>query len=496
MKNTFFIFSLFITTICFSQSKVVIGEYQQGYITSGGRVYTPVVTGYDYQITMSLVNTMDSIVDGDGAQYTTIYRDSAGKVFVLQGQSIKVTNYFFKEDRSQINASQVNGLYKSYFAIDNGEVYYLCPQVDELNQNRGSILTNWKKLVQPSGNRKITKITSGLISESYSIMMALCSDGTVWEYTRNSTIPTKLSFKGIAVDIAQLSAYAQVIITSSNKILVKGYYASYVEGGVNGSLVFADVTNHFTSKGVTFPLKMIKGTSNSLHLIDANNNLYGSGGNMEGMLGTGDQYPSWRTYRAFGARKPYQWSWQTGDRNTGVVQVPGKFKNIVTHNAVTYYIYAQDMGDNWYSWGRNKACALGNGIHMKNNDESYYYEYLNIPAPRKVTPLTTSWSYIGKVDTAALRTPIASAGIDQYINSVTSTTLYGEGSHQQQPTAKTTVKLTNEWTKISGPDCIIVNPNSPNTKVTDLTKGVYVFRNTVTSSHGKDYQDVIVNLEF
>ncbi|MEO5967691.1 MAG: hypothetical protein ABIP68_03910 [Ferruginibacter sp.] len=496
MKRILIILSVFTSTLCFSQTKVVIGEYQQGYITSDGRVYTPVVTGYDYRVTMSLVNNMDSIVDGDGAQYTTIYRDTAGKVFVLQGQSIKVTNYFLKDDGSQINATRINGLHKSYFAIENGEVYYLCPQVDELNQNHGVIINEWKKLKQPSGNRTITKITSGLTSDVYSIMMALCSDGTVWEYTRNSTTPVKLSFKGIAVDIAQISANAQIIITSSNKILVKGFYASYVEGGINGSTTFSDVTNFFTSKGVTYPLKMIKGTSNSVHLIDANNNLYGSGGNMEGMLGTGDQYPSWRTYRSFGARKPYQWSWQSGDRNTGVVQVPGKFKNIVTHNALTYYVYAQDMGENWYSWGRNKASALGNGVHMKNNDEAYYYDYLNIPAPRKVTPLIASWSYIPNVDTATLRTPIASAGVDQYLINETSTTLYGQGSHQQQPTAKTTIKLTNEWTKISGPDCIIVNSNYINTKVTNLTKGIYVFRNTVTSSHGKDYQDIIVNVEF
>ena len=46
------------------------------------------------------------------------------------------------------------------------------------------------------------------------------------------------------------------------------------------------------------------------------------------------------------------------------------------------------MNNNWYSWGRNKAQVLGNGITTNSSNQAIYPEYYNIPAPRLVTPLS------------------------------------------------------------------------------------------------------------
>ncbi|MBC7423013.1 MAG: T9SS type A sorting domain-containing protein, partial [Ferruginibacter sp.] len=77
---------------------------------------------------------------------------------------------------------------------------------------------------------------------------------------------------------------------------------------------------------------------------------------------------------------------------------------------------------------------------------------------------------------------------------VTFTTVYGSGSHQDQPTNTTTVTMTNNWTTISGPNTpTITSPASQNTTVTALVAGTYVFRNTVTNNLGvTDYQEVSI----
>ncbi|HCF62805.1 MAG TPA: hypothetical protein DEU93_00400, partial [Chitinophagaceae bacterium] len=209
----------------------------------------------------------------------------------------------------------------------------------------------------------------------------------------------------------------------------------------------------------------------------------------------GYQYPSWRTYWYAGNPSPYRFSWANGEGYQNMTQIMGaKVSNIVTHNAIAPYIYVQDLAGKWYSSGRNKAPALQNGVRMLVDDEANFSEFYNIPGFRNIYPRTQTWTVMSAVDTAALRAPIANAGIDQYINTST-TTLYGNASHQQQPGQSTTVTMSYAWTKVSGPSCTITSPSSQSTTVTGLSSGTYVFRNTVTSSHGSDYDEVLVQVD-
>src|SRR5690606_14259022 len=151
------------------------------------------------------------------------------------------------------------------------------------------------------------------------------------------------------------------------------------------------------------------------------------------------------------------------------------------------YTWAQDLNNVWYSWGRNKARGLGNGITLSVSDEAARSEYLNIPAPRISYPFGQDWVIHPAVNINANRAPIANAGQHQYLpEGTTSTTLYGDYSHQQQPTSDgVTVTMTYAWTFISGPVTpVIANPSSVNTVVSGLSmEGGYIFRLTVTNSN-------------
>ena len=74
----------------------------------------------------------------------------------------------------------------------------------------------------------------------------------------------------------------------------------------------------------------------------------------------------------------------------------------------------------------------------------------------------------------------------------TSTTLNGSGSYDPDG-----VIVSYKWTKISGPSCVITNPNSMITTVTGLKVGTYVFRLTVTDNKGAtgidDLQVIVKN---
>lgn len=491
MKLTTTILSLFIALFTYGQDTVAIGEYQWG-IIKDGEVWTPVGGDGGYTITKT---SLTKIKQGDGAQYTTIWLDSTGRVFILNGNSTTVTERSLTTANDTLRPDKVYGYWRAYFALKDGEIWYLAPLEDELLQNGGDTTTKWMKLTQPSGGKTITKIVSGATTGfSITSVMALCSDSTVFEYSRASTTPTQLTWTGgnsNAIDIAVVGAVARLIITPT-EVHTKGFYASIV-GGTNGGGSFEDVSDFFAAP--VRPWRKIVTTYNSVHIIDANWDMWAGGNNMQGILGTGDQHPSWRTYWYGGNPSPYLWSWANGERHTAMTKIQGaKVTDIVAHNTVVSYVWTRDAAGNWYTHGRNKAQALANGLSLTIADQAAHSEWLNIPAPRNVYPLALSpYSPISSVDTAANRLPIANAGINQYIDT-TATTLYGNGSHQQQPTTSTTVTMTYAWTQISGAACTITSPTSQSTTVTGLTDGDYVFRNTVTSSHGSDYDEVLVQV--
>lgn len=481
-----------------AQKLMVPGEYQVGIVDSG-KVYTTV--GSDAGYSTVLVTGLNSIAKGSGAQYTTCYLDSAGGFHVLNGGTTTFNSYNLKANNTAISFTDILGHWRSYIGIAENKVWYLPLLNDELGQVSNDTSNKWIELTQPGGSRVPVKIVSGANTDfALSYLLALYDDGTVWEWRRTTpsqtTTPTQLTWSGgntNAIDIAQVGGIASVIITPDG-VFTKGYYASVIGGTIlTQNSAFENVTSSFS--GPVRPWKQVATTYYSLHIRDANDDLWAIGCNQQGVFGNGYQYPSWRTYWYAGNPSPYRFSWANGEGYQNMTQIMGaKVSNIVTHNAIAPYIYVQDLAGKWYSSGRNKAPALQNGVRMLVDDEANFSEFYNIPGFRNIYPRTQTWTVMSAVDTAALRAPIANAGIDQYINTST-TTLYGNASHQQQPGQSTTVTMSYAWTKVSGPSCTITSPSSQSTTVTGLSSGTYVFRNTVTSSHGSDYDEVLVQVD-
>jgi alpha-tubulin suppressor-like RCC1 family protein len=484
-------------------ARVGTGEYATIYGKNDGTVYTVTgseYTGFGYSVVQ--IPGLSNIVQLDGGQYNTLARSATGQVYTIPGNSTTVTSYPLDDLGNPFTCDYIQGFYAAALALKNGELWYWNINnvdgregvADILNQGYLGIAP--KKLIQPVG-KTLTKIVSASAT-SFGVLtyvLALASDGTVWKWDRTHTTPFEVTGGWAAnsvIDLALVGPNAYVIVTNTNQIWAWGYLANYVGGtaSFNEGGIPQNITTLWTNAGVNFPIKKIVGTYNTLHIIDANDELFGAGSNVQGNIGNGVQTASWRTNSP-----PYAWSFANNILVQGPLQIQGKWKNIVSNNSVVFYLYGQDMNNNWYSWGRNKAEVLGNGVTVNSFNAATYPEFYNIPAPRLVTPLSQSWSIL-PVNINVNRNPIANAGINQYLtSSTTQTTLYGTGSHQQQPTNSLTVTMAYNWTKTSGPTCTITSPTSQNTTVTDMTTGTYVFKLNVTSSNTlTDFREVTVSI--
>ena len=473
-----------------AMARVGTGEYAITWGKNDGTVYT--VIGNEYNglgYTVQQISGLSNIVQLEGGQYNTCARSATGQAYTIPGNSTTVTSYPLDNLGNPFTCDYIQGFYANALALKNGELWYWnINNVDGREGvkdilNQGYLGITPKKLIQPVG-KTLTKIVSASSTTfgSLTYAWALASDGTVWQWDRTHTTPFQVTggwAVNSVIDIAMVGVNAYVVITNTNQIWAWGYLANYV--GASPSYTSGgtpqNITSLWTNAGLNFPIKKIVGNYNTLHIIDTNDDLFASGSNVQGNIGNGVQLASWRTNI-----EPYAWSFENNLLVEAPAQLNGKWKNIVSNNTVVFYFYGQDMNNNWYTWGRNKAEVLGNGVTTNSSDAATYPEYYNIPAPRLVTPLTQTWSIL-PVDVNANRNPIANAGINQYLTSVTSTTLYGSGSSQQQPTDSLTVTMAYAWTKTSGATCTITTPTSQNTTVTSMTQGTYVFRLTVTSSN-------------
>ncbi len=456
--------------------QVGAGEYSTVYRASNGHVYgTKWGGGTPSVFDFGLIN----VTDVYGAQYTSIAVNSSGQVYVLGVNSnTGVASADLIPTDNLGNAftgnTKVYALFKTYFSLRNGTIWTWGEDI--MNINGGAVMPTPRQLTQPSG-KTFTKLA--LIRYSTASVLALASDGTVYKYEGTST-PTQVNVSGTAINITGIGNGVFIVETTTD-LIAWGYIASYV--GLSNLLnTPTSIKARWTAAGCSFPVKEMVGNFNTIHIIDANDNLFASGSNACGEIGNGIEYNPYRTR----ANAPWLWNLNGGELNTGVTQLPGKYKNFNSGTTIAFYCYVQDMGNNWYSWGRNKALTLGNGITLSMNDYAIYPNGIDVPAPRMVTPLTTTWTVAPAFNPNSAKAPLANAGINQYINTNT-TALYGNWSSQQEITITSYL-----WTKVSGTGNI-TSPSSINTTVTGLAGGTSVFRLTVTNSNGvKDSRDVSV----
>ena len=490
----------------YAQSNLIdvgTGEYVTTYLKDDGTAW--VANQANVVIQMRMYAGLSNIVGMDGMQYSTAAWDVQGRVYKLKKDATYTTVIVDNLGQPFTGNTLVRGLYQSCLSIRNGEVWYWGID-DVLNQTGGVGTEIPRKLTVPPGSRTITDIQTASSTSfgQYTYAWGLASDGTLWQWDRTHTTPFQVTGgwgTNRIVKTAMVGNMAKVVVTANNQIWGWGFAGDYVGAQPqwqNPNPV--NITTYYTSRGVVFPIKEIVGNSNALHLIDANDHLFGVGDNMMGEVGNGMGNSFWRT-----AANPYNWNWSAYGLMQPLVQIPGKFKNVKGGNTVAFYKYVQDLQGNWYSWGRNKSFALGNGISLPSyagysgttginySDNPNYYDIVGL---RKVTPLTQNWIITPNASRTSNRLPYAYGGADRVFDAGTnSITLYG-AVNQQQPTNAITITTSNSWTLVSGPNTpVFSNAAQLVTTVTGLTSGVYRFRNTCTNSIGlSDFQETIVTI--
>ncbi len=454
--------------------EVGVGEYFTTFRTDDGKLFT---TKWGNSIPALYDYGLRDVIDVDGAQYTNVALTASGEVYVVgMHQTVNPYANLIATDylgNPFLENTNVYGLYGCYFSLRNGNVWYWGIN-DVLNKNGGADIIAPIQLVQPPGKTIVKLVTASPTTfNEFTKVLGLASDGTVWEWNRSQNDPVEIDFPGsVAENIASVAHFAFIIKTANN-LFTWGYDPTYV--GARSRWVVSgiqSIKSVWQNAGCVWPIKEMVGNYNTLHIIDANDNMWAAGSNPQGELGNGIEFTPWRT-----ASSPWQWDFGLGQLLTPPTQIPGKYKNICSGNTIAFYVYAQDMGNNWYSWGRNKSLSLGNGITLSINDYAIYSEALNVPAPTLVTPLSQLWTVV-PFNPWVQPPPFAHAGINQYI-STNETMLYGSGSWQQDGS------LTNyHWTKIQGTGGDILQPDSVNTNVTGLSTGTYIFRMTVKNTLG------------
>lgn len=485
------ILSLLLSVISFysyAQEKpttFATGEYATSLTTDQGNLWIPKWTSGvpgNYKFT-----TPSNVIQTSGAQYTTCALTASHQFYVVGTvfDTPFATLYDSTNDHRVFRPTYIEGGYKDYFGVMNDSVFTMGAD-DILNQNGGVATTKFYKLTQPTG-KQVYKIyfASNTGSFGLAIMFYLCKDSTVFMIDRTHTIPLQITFPSSpvankAVKVALLSSGVQVIETTTD-LIARGFNGSYV-GVSNGSQnsAFVSIKSNWTSKGAVFPTKQILGSYNTFHIIDANDQLFACGSNVCGEIGNGVEYNPYRTRVTL----PWLWNLNGGELITGVTHIRGKFKNFISGNSVCFYSYVQDLQGTWYFIGRNKAlCEWGNVENNEtlNQNSGGYANYPNafdVCAYELVDPFTLVPWQVKTFNPSAPQQPRANPGINQYIDTDT-TTVYGDYSSAQEFPIKN-----YRWSQNKAPFCTIVSPDSANTMITGMINGVYTLVLTVTNSVG------------
>jgi hypothetical protein len=493
---------LIVSYVCKGQtiSKVASGEYNISYMLSNGtaKVYsqntiTPILTTY---------NTMDSLVECSGAQYTSVYLDQRGKAYTVGNQYTSVITVGNDALGNEFKDNWFcRGFWQNYITIrgTDSSLWYWGVG-DFMNYASGATITAPIKITSPGSRKSVSVETASFNSPgSNTHIFTLFSDGTLWDFTRGGSFPSaNITPSGeTVVRFGIASVYGILAETASGKLMAKGYFNGTYVGQVTHSTSWVDVTSVWAAAGAVLPIKQFGSSYEAIHFIDANDNLFGCGSDGMGAIGIGNERPNMKT--ASGGNGIWTVDFAiNGFMMQTPVLVARKVKNLCTGTTIAFQRFFQDLGNNWYGWGRNKAfpgvrsTSLGPYAGWGGSGSyDIYPNALEIPVPRKITPLTTPYTLINfAVDDD--QAPVVSAGVYQFNVTTDTSRLYGIVSQQEFTITSTT------WTKISGPaggtittpsPTPTATPSTASTQVTNLQAGTYVYQLSATNSVGQTSTD-------
>jgi alpha-tubulin suppressor-like RCC1 family protein len=350
-------------------------------------------------------------------------------------------------------------------------------------------------LLTPAGANNLRPIQlspKGMIVKKLALggyrIVALTKSGQVYEWTYGGgKNPVKKTIPAPAIDIfASHFDYAGCIIPTTPGAAAGYPYIWGTAWGSWGSKTPAAYPQPTPVKDlwkVKAPIKEISVDWNTTHYIDTRGDMYGFGFNAQGEVGNGEETVNKHHYPTFPG---YGWSFKDSENPVPApaVQIGKgiKWSRLFSNNWFGFYKYALAENGDLYSWGRNKAMVLGNGLF--NLQQMEHPNALDVLVPTRVTPLTTIFQ------TYNFQPPSIHATVEEEGGTITlkgaATPLLLVKSTPRSANGLDTIdhQITSwRWKRISGKLCTISRPDSPSTTVAGLTPGTYVFQLTVTDSN-------------
>jgi len=362
---------------------------------------------------------------------------------------------------------------------------------------------NYKPVqVNIPGNPHIVKVLAG------EICMALDNNGNVYTWGGNGrntllgnnatdyTTAQKVPLPKPAKDIAGALLFDYALATDGT-LYGWGIYGAYLGIGTGTYLqanTFQPLPVDLTSDlSLPHPISQIMCNAVCTHVILTDSTLWGWGDNTQGNIGNGVE-------TNFGTYSPaYQWNWGAAEvlQNKPVQIAPlvHNFTAMFAGTSACFYMYAESVTGQLYSWGRNKSLVLCNGVLGASPDlQSTYPDGWEQPTITEVNPFALTQVY-NSTCPICLSNPGASAcssytipsdqppvsvpGANETILLPTTTgVLDGTGSHDPDG-----VVVYYKWQQVSGPSAgTVLDPTYGQTRLSGLVAGTYVYSLTVTDN--------------
>jgi len=478
--------------------KVVVAEYKVWYVGSDGVVY-----GYNNG-SLRLVpfpTGNKKIVSGAGGFNVFRVLDEDGYLWSSQ------TNFTTNTIRTDVDASG-----KPFDGNIFVDAYANCTATIRRDGSIWFMGNDYYHLFQKSDDKvfpptqisprgmKFKKVLLG----GYRIL-ALTTDGQVYEWVRSpnpNPNPVKKNIPRPACDIFNAHHdVAGAIIPDAGGSKTMGY--PYVWGTTTsmygGKQAYTQPTSIKALWKMRVPIKEIATNVNTIHYIDSLGRMFGIGFNVSGEVGNGQETVNKFNYPGFPGYGSTFADYQSPSGAPPVqIGMGVKWKHLYSNNWFTFFKYAQDEKDSIYSWGRNKAAVLGNGVF--NVQEQYSCNALDVLKPTMVHPLEVT------VQGYNFTPPSIDAGKDQTVTG-TEVTLSGKAVPplliKSTPVSANGIDtlgykiVSYKWTKVKGPaGAKITHPDAPVTTVKGLVPGIYTFNlMTVDSNTGTQSDDVNITVK-
>lgn len=466
MKIILTILLLFFFTVGFAQLQdIAPGEYRVVFLKDSTAYIQYWIDGVGLKLTP--FNGGHKFAEVNGGLYSFLLRKSSGEVYLCEKAAINLQFLQYDTLNIPFKAISVDCHLQSYYAVRADGTIWMTGynSAKQFGTNANTILKRWAKIPGQPAVKFKSCVKGG--ANGNGTLVALTETGDVYTVADGSTTWVKKTLPGAA----------QKVYGSVNNFyiaLIGGY--PYGWGSVkylnNGTGIISTPISLKDYWGLTAPVKDMAVNDNTIHYITADGRLFGYGDNSMGEVGNGYELVNKAEYK--GKRYVYNWVMPTMPAYQPQAFVPkpvhiapGKlFKRIFGGGYYAFYKYAQDTEGNLYSWGRNKAAVLNNGMAISN--ESDLPNWGDVVVPTRVDPFNTITPSPG-----IFIPGFVFAGPDETITTG-STILIGSVTPSRGKNF--TYDITDyQWRQLTGPSCTIESPGSAVTKITGMTTGVYSF---------------------